>query len=72
MYALNPLVSNAEVQILVDIYYVDISRHAEQPIATVKSLFSYWFDRASWHRPSILILDNLDKLLNAEVEVRLP
>ncbi|RXW21326.1 hypothetical protein EST38_g4540 [Candolleomyces aberdarensis] len=49
-------------------YYIDASRHAEQPIATVKGLFNYWFDRASWHRPSVLILDNLDKLLNAEVE----
>ncbi|KAJ2931208.1 hypothetical protein H1R20_g5824, partial [Candolleomyces eurysporus] len=49
-------------------YYVDASRHAEQPIAAVKGLFNYWFDRASWHRPSVLILDNLDKLLNAEVE----
>ncbi|KAF6760183.1 peroxisome biogenesis factor 1 [Ephemerocybe angulata] len=49
-------------------YYIDVSRHTEQPIATVKGLFTYWFDRASWHRPSVLILDNLDKLLSAEVE----
>ncbi|KAH6914246.1 peroxisome biogenesis factor 1 [Coprinopsis sp. MPI-PUGE-AT-0042] len=49
-------------------YYVDVSRHAEQPIASVKALFSYWFDRVSWHRPGVLVLDNLDKLLSAEVE----
>lgn len=27
-----------------------------------------WLQNCSWHKPSILILDNLDKLLSAEVE----
>ncbi|EAU91532.2 peroxisome biogenesis factor 1 [Coprinopsis cinerea okayama7 len=49
-------------------YYVDVSRYAESPIANVKALFTYWFDRVSWHRPGVLVLDNLDKLLGAEVE----
>lgn len=53
-----------------DIHFVDASRYSEQPISTVKSLFRYWLHKAAWHRPSILILDNLDKLLGAEVEVR--
>lgn len=52
-----------------DTYYVDVSRYAEQPTVMLKSLFNYWFDRACWHRPSVLVLDNLDKLLSAEVEV---
>jgi len=54
-----------------DTYYVDVSRYSEQPISAVKGLFRYWFDKAAWHRPSILILDNLEKLLGAEVEVRI-
>lgn len=36
---------------------------------SVKAQFNFWFDKCAWHRPSILILDNLDKLLSAEVEV---
>jgi len=31
---------------------------------------NYWFDKCAWHKPSVLIIDNLDKLLSAEVEVR--
>ncbi|KAF5386195.1 hypothetical protein D9615_002287 [Tricholomella constricta] len=49
-------------------YFVDVSLYAEQPISTIKSLLKYWFDKASWYKPSILILDNLDKLIGAEVE----
>ncbi|KNZ73942.1 Peroxisome biosynthesis protein PAS1 [Termitomyces sp. J132] len=47
---------------------VDVSRYTELPISTVKSLLQYWFDKAIWHKPSILILDNLDKLVGTEVE----
>ncbi|RDB24902.1 Peroxisome biosynthesis protein PAS1 [Hypsizygus marmoreus] len=49
-------------------HFVDVSRFSEQPIAAVKALFKYWYDKAMWHRPSVLVLDNLDKLLSAEVE----
>ncbi|KAG5341525.1 hypothetical protein C0989_009886 [Termitomyces sp. Mn162] len=47
---------------------VDVSRYTELPISTVKSLLQYWFDKAIWHKPSILILDNLDKLVGTEIE----
>lgn len=53
-----------------DTHYVDVSRYSEKPVATLKALFQYWFDKAVWHLPSILILDNLDKLMGPEVEVR--
>ncbi|KAG6920030.1 hypothetical protein DXG01_010098 [Tephrocybe rancida] len=49
-------------------FFVDVSRYAELPIATIKLLLQYWFDKAMWHKPSILILDNLDKLVGAELE----
>ena len=29
----------------------------------------YWMDKASWHKPSILVLDNIDKLMGTELEV---
>ncbi|KAG6889103.1 hypothetical protein C0995_003672 [Termitomyces sp. Mi166 len=47
---------------------VDVSRYTELPISSVKSLLQYWFEKAIWHKPSILILDNLDKLVGTEVE----
>ena len=52
-----------------DIHYIDSAKFSEQPISSVKAQFNFWFDKCAWHRPSILILDNLDKLLSAEVEV---
>lgn len=54
-----------------DIHYVDVSKYSELPIPTAKNLFRYWLDKARWHKPSVIVLDNLDKLLSAEVEVRI-
>ncbi|KAJ7350362.1 P-loop containing nucleoside triphosphate hydrolase protein [Mycena albidolilacea] len=48
--------------------YVDVSRYAAQPVHTIKTLLNYWFRKAAWHRPAILILDNLEKLVGVEVE----
>jgi peroxin-1 len=52
-----------------DIHYVDASKYADTPVFTLKNLFAYWFEKVAWHKPSVIILDNLDKLLSAEVEV---
>ncbi|KAM6502170.1 P-loop containing nucleoside triphosphate hydrolase protein [Amanita muscaria] len=52
------------------IHYVDVSRYSQKPVTTVKAMFEYWFQKVAWHRPSVLVLDNLDKLLSAEVEHR--
>jgi peroxin-1 len=48
--------------------YVDASRYTEKPISVVKSLLDYWIHKALWHRPSVIVLDNLDKLVPAELE----
>ncbi|KAJ6495661.1 P-loop containing nucleoside triphosphate hydrolase protein [Mycena vitilis] len=48
--------------------YVDVSRYAAQPVQTIKALLGYWFKKAAWHRPAILILDNLEKLVGVELE----
>ncbi|KAJ7923237.1 P-loop containing nucleoside triphosphate hydrolase protein [Mycena leptocephala] len=50
------------------ILYVDVSRYAAQPVQTIKALLGYWFKKAAWHRPAILILDNLEKLVGVELE----
>ncbi|TFY82022.1 hypothetical protein EWM64_g1986 [Hericium alpestre] len=49
-------------------YYVDLSKWTEKPISTIQQQFRYWLDKALWHRPSVLLFDNMDKLLSAEVE----
>lgn len=54
---------------MADTLYVDFARHTETPVATLKGLFKYWFAKASWHRPSVLVFDNMDKLLGTELQV---
>ncbi|TDL24400.1 AAA-domain-containing protein [Rickenella mellea] len=48
--------------------YVDASKHAEERVPQLHELFKYWYAKASWHKPSVLVLDNLDKVLGVEVE----
>lgn len=40
-------------------------------MAKVRTHLKYWMDKASWHKPSILVLDNIDKLMGTELEVSL-
>ncbi|KAF8273433.1 AAA-domain-containing protein [Lactarius quietus] len=48
--------------------YVDFSRYTEKPVQTLRTQFQYWLDKAMWHRPSVLVFDNLEKLLGTELE----
>jgi len=41
----------------------------EKPIQTLRTQFQFWLEKAMWHRPSVLIFDNLEKLLGTELEV---
>lgn len=52
-----------------DIHYVDISPYADKPVPVIKALFKYWLETAIWHKPTVLILDNLHELLGTESEV---
>ena len=54
-----------------DMIYVDFSEHQEKRIPRLKVFFEYLFNKAVWHRPSVLIIDNIDALLEAEKEVLL-
>jgi peroxin-1 len=49
--------------------YIDLSRFTEKPIQKIRELFKYWQDKAMWHQPSLLLFDNIDKLMGVEVEV---
>ncbi|KAI0262607.1 AAA-domain-containing protein [Gloeopeniophorella convolvens] len=48
--------------------YVDFSRYTEKPVQTLRTQFQYWLDKALWHRPSVLVFDNIEKLLGVELE----
>ena len=55
----------------IDIFYVDVAKYVDSPVSKVKALLKYWYDKAAWHRPSVIVLDNLDKLMGVELEVSL-
>ncbi|PCH34751.1 AAA-domain-containing protein [Wolfiporia cocos MD-104 SS10] len=48
--------------------YMDMSKHAEATVGKIRPLFKYLKDKAAWHRPCVLVLDNIDKLMGAELE----
>ncbi|CDO70672.1 hypothetical protein BN946_scf184761.g10 [Trametes cinnabarina] len=48
--------------------YVDLSRFSASPITKVRSHMKYWMEKAIWHKPSLLVLDNIDKLMGTELE----
>ncbi|SCZ90288.1 BZ3500_MvSof-1268-A1-R1_Chr1-3g01895 [Microbotryum saponariae] len=48
--------------------YIDCSKYTEERQSTLKAKMKDWFDEAYWHAPALLVLDNLDRMLGAEVE----
>lgn len=54
----------------VDTLYIDLSRYTSSPVAKFRSHIKYWMEKASWHKPSLLVFDNIDKLMGTELEVR--
>lgn len=54
-----------------DTLYVDAAKYTETPVPKVKNLLRYWFDKAYFHRPTVVIIDNLDVLIGVEQEVKL-
>ncbi|GAA5838500.1 hypothetical protein JCM9279_003263 [Rhodotorula babjevae] len=48
--------------------YVDCAQHADARLPALKTRFKDWLDEACWAAPSVLVLDNLDRLIGAEVE----
>lgn len=52
-----------------DTYYVDLAKYSGSPIPKLRLLLNYWMGKAAWHRPCVLVMDNIDKLMSAEVEV---
>ncbi|MBW0464686.1 hypothetical protein O181_004401 [Austropuccinia psidii MF-1] len=48
--------------------YVDCGKHVDDRLSILKSNITEWFDDAVWHSPSLLVLDDLDKLFPAQAE----
>lgn len=55
---------------LADPLYIDCAKHADERMPALKGRMRDWFDEACWHAPTVLVLDNLDRMIPAEVEVR--
>ena len=53
---------------IADVIYVDFADHVEKRVPRLKAFFEYLVDKAIWHRPSVLVIDNMDALLEAEKE----
>ncbi|KAL4070159.1 P-loop containing nucleoside triphosphate hydrolase protein [Scleroderma yunnanense] len=49
-------------------HYIDFMAYSEKPMKTFKILFRHLYEVATWHRPTVLIFDNLDKVLSPEQE----
>ncbi|KAK9388271.1 P-loop containing nucleoside triphosphate hydrolase protein [Lipomyces mesembrius] len=49
-------------------FRVSCSDFAEERIPVVKDAIQKWFAEASWYSPSVVIFEDIDKLLPAEVE----
>lgn len=47
---------------------VDCSKFTDERPASLKALFQSWFDDLTFHSPSLLVLDNIDRMLPPELE----
>ncbi|CAJ0846965.1 6600_t:CDS:10, partial [Entrophospora sp. SA101] len=47
---------------------VKCTEHTEERISTLREKLQLWFDDAAWHAPSIILFDDIDRLIPAEVE----
>ncbi|BGP52636.1 Peroxisome biosynthesis protein pex1 [Rhodotorula sphaerocarpa] len=55
-------------QVLAYPLYIDCAKHADERMPALKGRMRDWFDEACWHAPTVLVLDNLDRMIPAEVE----
>ncbi|KAG8737806.1 Peroxisome biosynthesis protein pex1, partial [Ceratobasidium sp. 428] len=58
----------ADPRIHACIVYVDLAQMADEHTSSLRSKFKTWKAVAAWRQPSVLVLDNLDKVVSAEVE----
>ncbi|PWN31454.1 AAA-domain-containing protein [Meira miltonrushii] len=54
--------------LLVSTIYIDCTPHNEERLSSMRALFDQWLASAIWHSPTLLILDNLDRIMPADQE----
>lgn len=54
--------------LLISSIYIDCTPHSEERLTSMRSLFDQWLASAIWHSPTLLILDNLDRIMPAGQE----
>ena len=59
----------ANLQLTADTQYIDCALFSDERIPVLKEKLKEWFDQACWRAPSLVVLDNIEKMLPAEVEV---
>ncbi|CAG8436460.1 4148_t:CDS:10 [Funneliformis mosseae] len=57
-----------DLQTLAYCLVVRCTELTEERVSSVKDKLQQWFDDAAWHAPSIILFDDLDRLIPAEVE----
>lgn len=48
--------------------YFDCSPYSEERVPVLRARFTEWLNDAAWKAPSLLILDNIDRIIPAEME----
>ena len=48
--------------------YYDCSPYSDERVPVLRARFSEWLNEAAWKAPSLLILDNVDRIIPAEME----
>ncbi|KZP19180.1 hypothetical protein FIBSPDRAFT_955715 [Athelia psychrophila] len=51
-----------------EMLYIELAWHDGTPVPTLKGLVKHWWGNAAWHRSSVIVFDNVDKLLGVELE----
>lgn len=48
--------------------YYDCAPYSEERVPVLRARFSEWLNEAAWKAPSLLVLDNVDRIIPAEME----
>lgn len=59
---------SSDLGLLVSTSRIDCSPFSEERVPVLRARFSEWLNEAAWKAPSLLVLDNIDRIIPAEVE----
>lgn len=53
---------------LIATIYIDCANYSEERLSSIRHLISQWLSSAAWHSPTLLVLDNLDRIVPSDQE----